>query len=310
MQQIRNRWQDEQQAQQQLQQDEAEEERRRWHEERDLIQRQQRLEEVANNTSRQALADYDASNPNPHEIPNIPPPAQRPFQPEIGHHAPLKPPPPVINSQRNRAQRGRTAYQEPPGRHSLGPMNISCPHCQALHFSVEKLSNSTLNAPNFGTCCLTGQIILPPFPPPPQELLHLFNGTSPHSLEFKTNIRQYNATFAFTSLGANIDHSVVTGTGPYSFQISGELHHQASALLPIPNRAPAFAQLYIHDPNQQLDYREQNNDNSLSRPIMAVIQGVLHHSHPYVELYKQAYQIIREKPVEEQDTVVIRLCAE
>ena len=113
-------------------------------------------------------------------------------------------------------------------------------------------------------CCLTGQINLPPFPPPPQELLHLFDETSPHSLEFKTNIRKYNATFAFTSLGANIDHSVIAGTGPYSFWISGELHHQAAAILLPPNHAPVFAQLYIHDPNQHLDYREEINDNALS----------------------------------------------
>ena len=189
-------------------------------------------------------------------------------------------------------------------------MNVSCPHCHALHFDVEKLSSSTRNAPKFGMCCLTGQISLPSFPPPPQELLHLFDGTSPNSPEFKTNIRQYNATFAFTSLGANIDHSVLTGTGPYSFRISGELHHQASSLLPLANRAPSFAQLYIHDPNQQLDFRDGNNNKSLSRPLLAIIQGVLHQSHPYVELYKQAYQIIREKPAEEQDTVVIRLRAE
>ena len=45
MQQIRNRWRNEQQAQEQLQHDEAEEERRRWQEERELIRRQQRLEE-------------------------------------------------------------------------------------------------------------------------------------------------------------------------------------------------------------------------------------------------------------------------
>jgi Helitron helicase-like domain at N-terminus len=189
-------------------------------------------------------------------------------------------------------------------------MNASCPHCQALHFAVEKLTSSTRNSLKFGMCCLTNQIRLPAFPPPPQELLHLFDGKSPHSLEFKTNIRQYNATFAFTSLGADIDHSVISGTGPYSFRISGELYHQASALLPPPNRAPSYAQLYIHDPNQQLDYREGNNDNSLSRPLLTIIQGVLHQSHPYVQLYKHAYQILRDKPAEEQDTVVLQLRAE
>ena len=57
-------WRNEQQAQQQLQQDEEEEERNRLYEEREIIQRQLRLEEVANNVSRQDLVDYEASISN------------------------------------------------------------------------------------------------------------------------------------------------------------------------------------------------------------------------------------------------------
>ena len=127
-------------------------------------------------------------------------------------------------------------------------MNLECPHCHALHFAAEKLSRSTANELKFGMCCLTGQIDLPPFPPALRDLRDLFDGTSPHSFDFKTNIRQYNAAFAFTSLGVNIDHFIIDGTGPYSFKISGELHHLAGAILPLPNQAPVFAQVYIHDP--------------------------------------------------------------
>ena len=148
-----------------------------------------------------------------------------------------------------------------------------------------------------------------PFPPATRHLRELFDGTSPHSLEFKTKICQYNAAFAFTSLGVNVDHPVVAGSGPYSFRISGELCHHSGALLPLPNHAPVFAQIYIHDPQQQLAQRQQNNPN-LNPTIMTVIQGVLDTSHPYVELYKQAFQIMREKPPEEHDTVAIRLQAE
>ena len=43
---------------------------------------------------------------------------------------------------------------------------------------------------------------------------------------------------------------------------------------------------------------------------MTIIQGILHQSHPYVELYKQAFQVMREKPPEEHDTVAIRLHAD
>ena len=42
--------------------------------------------------------------------------------------------------------RGRRPYHEPQGgpeHHYLGPMNVECNHCHALHFESEKLSSST-----------------------------------------------------------------------------------------------------------------------------------------------------------------------
>ena len=42
--------------------------------------------------------------------------------------------------------KGRRPYHEPqhgPERHYLGPMNVKCNHCNALHFESEKLSTST-----------------------------------------------------------------------------------------------------------------------------------------------------------------------
>ena len=188
-------------------------------------------------------------------------------------------------------------------------MTLQCLHCHALHFSDEKLSRSTLNEPKFGICCLTGQIQLPAFPPAPRDLRNLFDDTDIHSLEFKTNIRQYNATFAFTSLGVKVDQTVTACSGPYSFRISSGLHHLSGTLLPLPNQAPVFAQLYIYDPMEQQAHRQQNNQN-LNPAVVALIQGILNQTHPYIALYKQAYQVMREKPVEEQQTVAIRLRAE
>ena len=188
-------------------------------------------------------------------------------------------------------------------------MNFECSHCHALHFSSEKLSRSLVNQLKFGMCCLDGQVQLPPLRQAPRELADLFDGSSPHSLEFKTNIRQYNAAFGFTSLGATIDQSVTAASGPYSFRISGELRHLSGALLPLGENAPVFAQIYIYDPVQQLALRQGNNTN-LNPAIMPIIQGVIHQSHPYVELYRQAFEIMRDKPADEQDTVAMTLRAE
>ena len=201
---------------------------------------------------------------------------------------------------------GRKAYQEPLARHSLGGMNVECQHCHALHWDAEKLTESTLNNKKFGQCCLQGQVNLPPFPPPPPTLKNLLNGISPFSDTFRKHIRQYNAAFAFTSVGVKIDHTVTSGSGPYAFKINGELHHLSGALLPEEGQQPMYAQLYVHDPAEALNIRGNRNDNLLPQ-IMTELQAMIHETHPYVPLYKQAFQIMRAKPPEQQKKVVVKL---
>jgi Helitron helicase-like domain at N-terminus len=140
-------------------------------------------------------------------------------------------------------------------------------------------------------------------------LQDLLCGKSPVSKEFKTNIRQYNAAFAFTSLDVKVDHAVTHASGPYSFRIQGDLHHLSGALLPPPGEPAVFAQLYIHDPASQLQFCEERNGN-LNSVIMTELQAMLNNTHPYVPLYKQAFQIMREKPANEQQNISIWLRAE
>lgn len=97
--------------------------------------------------------------------------------------------------------KGHAPYTEPSERHFLGEMNVPCSHCSALHFETEKLTNSSKRHPKFGSCCLQGQIKLPQLQPPPPKLQKLLYGQSLLSESFRNNIHQYNAAFAFTSLG-------------------------------------------------------------------------------------------------------------
>jgi hypothetical protein len=233
-----------------------------------------------------------------------PPSLQRKPTPEFD----LPPPPPLAAPARPLPP-ACAPYQEPLQRHSLGPMDVECQHCHALHFDCEKLTKSTRAVSKFGSCCLEGQIRLPPFPQAPAALRDLLCGRSPLAKEFKANIQQYNATFGFTSLGVNVDHTVTHATGPYSFCIQGDLHHLSGALMPPPGQHAVFAQLYIHDPLAQLRLREGSNTN-LNSVIMTQLQAMLNDTHPYVPLYKQAFQIMREKPPEEQQNVTIRLRAD
>ena len=105
-------------------------------------------------------------------------------------------------------------FIDPPQQHSLGGMNIECRHCHTLHFNAEKLSKSAQNDEKFGLCCLQGHIKLPLLPEPPEELHDFLYGRSPLSSKFLKDIHLYNAAFAFTSVGVEIDQSVTGGSGP------------------------------------------------------------------------------------------------
>ncbi|EED82421.1 predicted protein, partial [Postia placenta Mad-698-R] len=160
--------------------------------------------------------------------------------------------------------------------------------------------------PKFGMCCLQGQVQLPPVSQPPGVLQRLFKGTDPCSHLFQENIRQYNSAFAFTSVAVTVDHDVLNGSGPYSFRIHGGLYHRMGTLLPNNNIQPLYAQLYIHDPHAALQTCMLHNPN-LDPGIMNEIQDLLLTHNPFVPLYKRAYEILVEKPPEEQLNVSAQL---
>lgn len=155
-------------------------------------------------------------------------------------------------------------------------------------------------------CCLQGQVQLDPFPEPPVTLRDLLTGVSPFSRTFRDHIRQYNAAFAFTSTSVNVNDNVVAGSGPYSFRLHGDLYHKMGALLPQEGVRPSYAQLYINDPHAALQARNTRNQN-LNPMIMTELQAMFNDTHPYVPLYKQAYQVMMEKPPNEQANVQARI---
>ncbi|KIK29367.1 hypothetical protein PISMIDRAFT_37058, partial [Pisolithus microcarpus 441] len=169
-------------------------------------------------------------------------------------------------------------------------MNIQCPNCHALHFMAERLSNSSNARPHFGMCCLQGQVSLPPIRRWPPGLQAHFEDP-----RFREKIRQYNAALAFTSLGVNAEPQTVQGSGPMSFHVHGALHHLIGALLPEAEGEPSYAQLYIYDPQEATERRTRRNPQ-LDPAIMLSLHTILMENHPYAPLYKQAHDIMREKP--------------
>ena len=155
--------------------------------------------------------------------------------------------------------------------HSLfGKMDVPCPDCGALHWTAERLTNSSDTNPCFGMCCFQGKIKLGPLHNIPQKLKTLFRGQNPQANEFQENIQRYNNALAMTSLGCKVDESVNRGNGPYVFKVHGRLSHLAGSLLPQEGESPVFVQLYIYDPADALDRRMQHEANQgLNCQVMA-----------------------------------------
>jgi len=126
------------------------------------------------------------------------------------------------------------------------------------------------------------------------------------SREFRNNIWQYNVVFAMTSVGVKIDNSVTRQSSPYYFKIQGELHHLTGALLPHGDQTPMYVQIYILNTVAQLNVRRANNNN-LDPVVIDNLQTILLDSHPYIGQYCHAYELIKEKPTDEQQEVTIRL---
>ena len=189
-------------------------------------------------------------------------------------------------------------------RHCLGSMDIECSQCRALHWIEEKVAGSAL-APIFSSCCANGKINLPTIDQPPEPLLSLLTGEDSRSRNFRKNIRKYNSVLAFTSMGARVDQSVVGTRGVYNFRIHGEVYHQIGSLLPDSNTMPAFSQIYIYDTEEQLTYR-QSIIPELDLSILEQLQDMLHAVNPYVHVFRQIVNVLRENSVANLKFVIIR----
>ncbi|CAN7016939.1 unnamed protein product, partial [Brassica rapa subsp. trilocularis] len=129
---------------------------------------------------------------------------------------------------------------------------LECPFCHALVWEKEKKGTRGPNrTPLFSICCQQGRVKLKPETEAPPALKSLLL-TSTH---FQHDIRTYNSILAFTSMGAQLDHSVMHKTGPFTLRIHGQNAHRIGSLVPEPGRRPQFSQLYIVDTANEVQNR-------------------------------------------------------
>lgn len=143
---------------------------------------------------------------------------------------------------------------------------------------AEQLSCSTLNNDKFGTCCLQGKIDLPPLHNLPPEINQLYTSQDAPAKSFHDHIHNYNNALAMTSTGCTIDnHLNQQGGGPWLFKMHGKLSHLSNSLITNEGAQPPYAQLYIYDPQDALNYHMNHLANhNLDHGIMATLQDMLY----------------------------------
>jgi hypothetical protein len=153
----------------------------------------------------------------------------------------------------------------------------------------ESLTCSKKNQLLFGQCCLQGTIDLPPLHDMPKEVFDYISADCADGLHFKSGIRLYNSTLAFTSSSAKVDESLMAATtGTYTYRINGAIHHSISSYLPNPNYKPKFSQIYVYDHDMQITIRAGMFPKAIKASILNTIQRLLELNNPYVKIYMQA----------------------
>ncbi len=179
-----------------------------------------------------------------------------------------------------------------PAAFNIGSMTVSCSKCDAKMWSKETHTGSiNTGTVKFSTCCSQGKVQLPKLASPPDILKGMLTQPGRENTMFRNNIRAYNSSLAFTSLGVNEKH--VQGHGPPIFKIQGTVYHRIGQLLPEVGDEPKFSQMLIYDVNNELHNRMKWND-TLQESIMEQLQTMLHEVNPYIEVYKHAAEAMNE----------------
>ncbi|PHZ17872.1 uncharacterized protein RHIMIDRAFT_195217, partial [Rhizopus microsporus ATCC 52813] len=150
--------------------------------------------------------------------------------------------------------------------------------------------------PSWKSCCKRGSVQLQLLPDPPQYLKDLLERTDAQGRHFNDNLCQYNAVFAFTSLGCdNVlpeDHANNNNrSGLNAFQIHGVLCPCQGPLIPVEGNAPSYAQLYIYDFSYVAQRRSERNKN-LENENIENFSIPLSQCNLFARIYRHVYEIL------------------
>ncbi|CAN1127853.1 hypothetical protein LINPERPRIM_LOCUS29868 [Linum perenne] len=128
---------------------------------------------------------------------------------------------------------------------------------------------------------------------PPLYLKELLQSDNQNGNHFHKEICGYNAAFCFTSLGGKVNRQLNNGTAPYIYSIGGQIFHRIGALLPPEGNDPQFAQLYIFDTENEVQYRMNSvcksvDSNKLRESIISSLKDMFDEHNNLAKVFRFA----------------------
>lgn len=168
-----------------------------------------------------------------------------------------------------------------------GALNVLCEFCNSKNFHDEKPTDG-----KFSKCCRKGVVILPEINVAPL-LQQLMTNNHAHSKNFMDNIRAFNSSLAFASMGANI--APPPGGGPYCFRIHDSIYHRVGVLNPSSGEQRKYAQLFILDPMTAADQRMHIAGNMNCNPqLMQELSHFVTTNNPFAISFKMLHEVEQE----------------
>ena len=179
------------------------------------------------------------------------------------------------------------------GATSLGHMDVERPICKARMWFTERTKGGRAS-PRFSMCCCVGDIVLPPLTPTPPILAEFLRSNTAAAKEFRENIRSYNGTLSFTSLGANIDRSVANNRVAHT--VSG---FTAALTTTLAASCPGTRAMLLFFIRFTFTTREMSLPTgwlilNLTQATLAMLQEMMHNVSPFVTFFKNTAEVVRE----------------
>ena len=182
------------------------------------------------------------------------------------------------------------------GRFAFAPFTARCPDCGARVLEAERCvrpADRTRATAAYSICCDQGRVTLPPIQDPPGPLATLLREQGPRAAAFRNNIRAYNASLRFASLGCRVDESLI-GAGVYAFRIQGQMHHHLGPPMPGGTQDPRFAQIFFRDSDFEYELGRRLHWTSSVLPEVRALQEMIHLYNPYYATFLTSVERLRQ----------------